>query len=236
MSEPLQLDQDDYHALLDADEYFGNVKVLSQRKGVTDSDIETALSTLLDKDDKIGACVIVIAPELVPDPSQTPAPRYFVRLGIQVIVQPLLADDATSGVLKTVEDVCERVRQIGHFRSFGRAGTFMFDGMEPIPVDPGKNSYGVFFKRVGGDSVVDRVATPVIGSVAAVGPATGWDLTLTCATSGAAIYYTIDGSEPTALAGTAYTVAFNVPTACTVRAAAVKAAFQQSETARLILS
>jgi len=237
VSEPIQQDQDDFHALLDADEFFSQIPVLNQRKGVTDSDIEVGLSTLNAKDGqtKIGGVLIVILPELQPDASQGPAARYFVRIAIQAIVQPSFADDATNGIQKTVEDLCERVRQVGHFRSFGRANTFMFDGMEPIAAGEGKNSYGIYFKRVGGDSQVAKVAKPVITSAPATLPALGNDVTLTVP-GGAAGYYTTDGSLPTALNGTLYAAPFNVPAAATVRAAAVQSGFQQSEPATLNLT
>ncbi len=209
--------------------------MLTQHKGVTERDIDVALSTLNEKGGKIGACLIVLMPELLPDPSETPAPRYFVRIGIQAIVQPLFADDPTSGAGVFVEQVTERTRQIGHNRRFGRSNSFMFDGMLPIPADPGKESYGIYFKRLGGDSVVARVATPGIASVVATLPATGWDVTVNVP-GGATGYYTTDGTLPTALNGTLYTTPFNVPAAATVRACAVQTGFQQSEPATLILT
>lgn len=234
-SDPLRQDQDDYFGLIRADEYFSDIKVLLQHKGVTESDIDVALSTLNEAGGKSGACVVIIMPELQPDSSQAPSARYFVRISIQVIVQPLLADDVASGVGKVAEQLAERVRQICHYRSHGRANTFMFDGMEPIPVEAGKNSYGVVFKRAGGDTQVVKVAKPGIASVAATGPATGWDVTVNVP-PGAAGYYTTDGTLPTVLNGTAYVGPFNVPAAAVVRAAAVQAGFQQSEPAQLNLS
>lgn len=234
-ADPLRQDQDDYFGLIDADEYFQDIRVLLQHKGVTESDIDVALSTLNEEGGKIGACVVVIMPELQPDASQSPSARYFVRIAIQVIVQPLLADDVTSGVGKVAEQLAERIRQICHFRSHGRANQFMFDGMEPINVEAGKTSYGINFKRKGGDNQVVKVASPGIGSVAATLPATGWDVTVNVP-AGATGYYTLDGTLPTAINGTAYVAPFNVPAAATVKAAAVQAGFQQSEPATLTLS
>ena len=67
----------------------------------------------------------------------------------------------------------------------------------------------------------DAVATPVIS------PKTGTytsaqEVTITCATDDAAIYYTTDGTDPTATTGTAYTEAFTVSETTTVKAIAVK--------------
>jgi hypothetical protein len=232
MPEPLQLDQDDYAALFGADAFFAHVRVLEQRKGVTESDIDVALSTLNERAGKLGACVVVLEPELQPDRAETPAARYFVRIAIQVIVQPLLADDPTTGVGLAVEEVCERVRQLGHARSFGRRNVFMFDGMEPIAVGGGRNSYLVFFRRLGGDSVVAKLAAPAIATDSAAAPA---EITLTVP-SGATGFYTLDGTLPTALNGTLYTAPFTVPAACTLRAAAVQEGYQQSDPAQLTLT
>lgn len=233
--DPLTLDQADYAALYDADPFFSQIKVLAQFKGVTENDIQVALSTLNERDGKIGAVLIVIMPELQPDTGQTPSPRYFVRIGLQVIAQPLLADDATSGVGLSAEQISERVRQIGQNRKFGRSNSFMFDGMEPLPVDEGKVSYGVYFRRAGGDAYVPRVATPALTSEVAVLPATGWTVTMTVP-PGATGWYTTDGTLPTELNGTEYTGPFNVPAAATVRASAVQTGFQQSEPVAIELS
>lgn len=53
-------------------------------------------------------------------------------------------------------------------------------------------------------------------------------VTLACATEGADIYYTLDGSEPTALA-TKYTAPFSVSATTTVKAIAIKSGLDNSE-------
>ena len=73
------------------------------------------------------------------------------------------------------------------------------------------------------------VATPVIN------PASGQyanpvDVTITCATEGAMIYYTLDGSDPT-FGNFVYTEPFQISTDCTVKARAMKADYQDSEIA-----
>ena len=47
-------------------------------------------------------------------------------------------------------------------------------------------------------------------------------VTINCATEGAVIYYTLDGTDPTAEAGTLYENPFTIAEACTVRAIGVK--------------
>lgn len=223
--EPLRQDQDDFAALISADSFCATTPVLSQHKGVTESDITEALAGLHVRAGKMGSCVVVLMPELKPDPSETPAARYDVRVGLQVIVQPLFADDPATGVRITAEQLAERVRQLCHSRSFGRPATFMFDGMDPLPSDPGKESYLVYFKRKGGDTYIPRVATPGLAGIAAYG---GYEITLNVPT-GATGYYTTNGTLPTPLA-LPYTGPFVVMGGATVRAAAVQTGCLQSET------
>ncbi len=83
-----------------------------------------------------------------------------------------------------------------------------------------------------------KVATPAIAAAAAISPATGSSVTLTCATGSAAIYYTTDGSYPSSANATAtlYSAPFNVPTAATLRAAAQLSGSQPSDVAQTSLT
>ena len=68
--------------------------------------------------------------------------------------------------------------------------------------------------------VMETVATPEF-SVASGAVNSGTEVTITCSTEGAKIYYTTDGSEPTA-SSTEYTAAISVTAAVTLKAIAVK--------------
>ena len=70
-----------------------------------------------------------------------------------------------------------------------------------------------------GEAPVVAVAKPVIAGETEFFDET--EVTITCATEGAAIYYTIDGTEPTATS-TAYTAAFKLTASATVKAIAIK--------------
>ena len=85
----------------------------------------------------------------------------------------------------------------------------------------------------------DPVMSPVISKQTVATPAfsvasgeinRGTEVTITCATEGAKIYYTKDGSEPTA-SGTAYTAAISVTEAVTLKAIAVKDGMNNSAVA-----
>ena len=78
-------------------------------------------------------------------------------------------------------------------------------------------------------AVMETVETPEF-SVASGAVNSGTEVTITCATEGAKIYYTTDGSEPTT-SSTEYTAAISVTTAVTLKAIAVKSGMNNSAVA-----
>ncbi|MCI6892041.1 MAG: chitobiase/beta-hexosaminidase C-terminal domain-containing protein, partial [Treponema sp.] len=74
--------------------------------------------------------------------------------------------------------------------------------------------------------VMETVATPAF-SVDSGAVNSGTEVTITCSTEGAKIYYTTDGSEPTA-SSTEYTAAISVTAAVTLKAIAVKSGMNDS--------
>ena len=78
-------------------------------------------------------------------------------------------------------------------------------------------------------AVMETVASPEF-SVASGAVNSGTEVTITCATEGAKIYYTTDGSEPTA-SSTEYTGAISVTEAVTLKAIAVKDGMNDSAVA-----
>ena len=82
----------------------------------------------------------------------------------------------------------------------------------------------------GGGSLTPVAATPVI-SPAGGAVLSGQKVTITDGTSGAAIYYTTDGSTPSATNGTLYGAPFAVTSAETVKAIAVASGYNNSAVA-----
>ena len=80
-----------------------------------------------------------------------------------------------------------------------------------------------------GTPVKGTVATPAF-SVASGEIVSGTEVTITCGTEGAKIYYTTDGTEPTA-ESTEYTAAISVTEAVTLKAIAVKSGMNDSAVA-----
>lgn len=75
---------------------------------------------------------------------------------------------------------------------------------------------------------VEQVATPVAATPPGV-VVSGTTVELACATDGATIYYTDDGTEPTAESGTEYTEVITITETVTIKAIAVKEGMTDSE-------
>ena len=73
--------------------------------------------------------------------------------------------------------------------------------------------------------------TPVISAESAAFDAASQEVTILCATEGATVYYTIDGSEPSAANGRVYKGPFNIYDSVTVKAIAVKNDWKDSAVA-----
>jgi hypothetical protein len=234
MSANLRQEQDDFAGRMAVDPYFSQIATFVQHKGVTENDIQTALAVLNQNGGKLGACVIVLMPVIVPDPKDGIGIEYFIQETLQVIEQPIFNLGPT-GTQKNAEEIAEYLRGLLRVFTTGLGGTYVFDGMEPIPRDAGQISYGVKFKRLSRDARPAKVATPILSSNSPSAPA---NVTITCATAGAGIWYTLDGTYPSSVnpSATHYTAPFNQGSACTVRAAAEYAGLQQSNISQLVLS
>ena len=73
--------------------------------------------------------------------------------------------------------------------------------------------------------------TPVISAESAAFDAASQEVTISCATEGATVYYTIDGSEPSEANGRVYRGPFNIYDSVTVKAIAVKEDWKESAVA-----
>lgn len=227
----LEQDQLDIYARIQNDPYFvAGVPVLLQLKGITERDVAQAISTANQSNGLVGSVVIVLMPTLLAQDPDAPGPRYNAVYKIQVIDWPVMRRQAVGGTEASADEISDRVREIVHRFTMGRGQSIYFGGMEPEIVPDGKVSYVLRFKRVGADAPPVSVASVGIAP-AGPGPAT---VTLTCATAGAAIWYTVDGSYPgsnrTACpTSTLYTGPFPVAAGVTVRAAGELTGYQQSQ-------
>ncbi|MDD2763486.1 MAG: chitobiase/beta-hexosaminidase C-terminal domain-containing protein [Opitutaceae bacterium] len=224
--DPIVLDQTDIAARLAADDFFADIPVILERKGITENDIEVALGSLNQQSGKAGAVAIVLMPSLRPAGPSAPGPEYRVAPAVQVIEMPLI-NLGDTGTGKFVEQIAARVRQLIHYWSPGRGYVFDFAGQDPINAREGLRSYAVNFLRLGQDDRGPKVGNVLISPDEGVAPV---EVTLSCPTAGAAMWYTLDGSAPTPSnpAAQLYAAPFNVATAATLRAAAFAAGLDAS--------
>lgn len=234
--ERLQLD---LAARLEADAYFADIGVHLMRPRAElgfvqiQESVDRLLGCVIKKAGKGGAAVMVLMPTLDSEATDSPAP--MTEAGVIVRVQELPVHNmGPNGTRKSAEDIALNVVRVLHLFHRGQ-GNVVYAARElltPSAEFAPKVTYDVRFAQKLALPAEAKVARVVLASAAAVSPATGWTVTLTCATSGAAIKYSTDGSYPTL----AYSAPFNVPAAATVRAVAGKVGLQQSDVSQLILS
>ena len=107
------------------------------------------------------------------------------------------------------------------------AGTF------PITVSGAADSDNYTFSYLNGTLTVSEkepVSTPVFSPASGTTFTSSQKITITCATEGAAIYFTTDGTEPTT-ASTLYNGAFTITATTTIKAIAVKEGMADSAVA-----
>jgi len=230
----IELDQEDLGARLQAFPAFSAIKVLIQRRGVIESDVESALESLNAKGGKTGAVIIVLMPELTPEARDSAGPRYYVRYSIQTIVWPVAALDPVGGAGYTAEELSEYIRQLIHYVQLGRGNVLIFDGQRPETVKAGRVCWVTSFRRLGVDQPIVKVAMPEIASAAVSG---ALEITLSCTppagqSYSADLYYTLDGSYPVPGGATSvlYSAPFLISSPCLLRVTAFASGdFQQSD-------
>lgn len=190
---PVSQLQADLYDILRQDATLAEVPILSESKGVTESDIENALSIVNEgPGGKIGAVVIVMMPLLdVPLPNP-PGPRFDLTMTIRVIENPLM-NRTTGGTELTAEDIMLQIAHVLHGRRVHPdIREFYMDAEAATPVNLSDNTvaYDLRLKAGFGLASPSRVSMPVFSGNASA-------LDIACNTPAASIYYTLDGSFPT---------------------------------------
>lgn len=222
MSASFETLQNDVAGYLNADPYFVDIPVLDVAKGVVESDVEQALKVFNSKASKVGTCVLVFMPSAKAPHANVSPPKLDLQIEVRVFESPLI-NRADGGCGKTAEAICAKIAALLHHWSAG-IGVLYCDSNFMAPVvekSPELAGYSLFFSTPILLDGVTKVAQPRITN------ATG-SITMTCATGGASIYYTTDGTFPDTDA-TLYSAPFSTPASGTlIRAVAHKASTSPS--------
>ncbi len=237
MSSILEIIQDDCADKLNSEDLFSTISVVAVRKLQIVSEIARRLPHLTVKNSKVGCGVLVGMPVIdVVDPN-VPGPQLEVRLPFRVQENPTI-NQGSGGTQKSAEEVALNILKIVHqFQLAGFVGFYGDKGaITPNTEFEGLVTYDVTLTGRLGTTPLTKCAMPTIAEATLT-------ITLACATSGAAIYYTADGTFPGSTnlvsnGGTAvlYTVPFAVTSGTVVRYAAFKTGLIGSDVGRAIIS
>lgn len=214
-------------ARLEADDYFVDVPVIVEEHGNLEAEMNRQMAVITAKGGKRGVAVIVL--QVIGDddfPNLQFGPMTL-RPAFQVLENVELNGSA-SGTGKSARKVARRIRDV--IKCAGMVGlvkNMQADKpcIEPVPMPKEMSgraqSYQVNFRCLEvSTEEMHQVATPQITGAA------GSTFTITCATSGASIYYTTDDSYPRA--GGATSVLYTAPVAVPVEGVTVRACAYKS--------
>jgi hypothetical protein len=190
-----------------ADPFFANVPVLTERIRDIESEIVRALGPLNEQGGKTGLVAILLTPTANVNFENLFGPFFDdIRIVVRIIENVPINQDANTGTNIPAADAAEKIcGLLHHFQPDSANGPIL--AQKPgitLGNDPNHLSYDCRFKTSGGlTAVPPQAATPVIAKTSGV-------ITLTCATAGAAVFYTLDGSNPMPRNGTFYTTPFTL--------------------------
>lgn len=227
--------QDDSYFRLLAAAYLQDVATIKERPGMTADEIKKLLGTLVSRSGKVGVCILVQRPIIVPE-SDNAAARSQIIQAFTVLEHPTI-NSGSQGTGKTAQEIAVEVFRLFHGAAASLPGQVFsgYPGGAIVPDDgfPGLNGWEVRLQSYAGLVGDPLTGTPLIDPDSGAGPQL---VTITCGDAGASIYYTLDGSAPTSgnPAATLYTVPFNVPAGSTVRSGAEVAGKRPSNVAEAL--
>lgn len=195
--------------------YFVDIELLRRQQTYVGDVLSNALAGISQKDGKAGACVIVGIPEVVTDAEQGQGGGLLkVRVPVEVVENELF-NRGEMGTGKFVDEIAATVYAAlkgVQWGSLDMTGPLFADASPIMPVKGEAGDANLHtMVRLGclwGLTFDARCAFPVISEVAAGTFALG------CATPGATVWYTMDGSYP--FAGNPQAQAFEEPVTISV--------------------
>lgn len=221
--------QSDLHGRLLADELLSDVPVLLETRGLTESDVATALTTLNERaDGKLGLVAIVLMPQ-VDTESTGGAPIFTVRPQVRVIETPLInRDEGGVGITNSMAGL-RIIHALHGYIAHGIAQqvTVADQAMAPAEGLPDGNvGVDVFFRMAGGVDLPRKVLTPRIEQ-------NGGQVSMHTGTASAEIRFTTDSvyPRPDADGSTLYTTPVTLDPGTLIRAVGYRAGFLASDAA-----
>lgn len=202
----------------------GLEKYIVRAPGLTDEEYAAAC----EADGKSGLAVLVLMPDVEMPNANSLTMRFEPVFTIRVRELPMINEGA-DGTGISAEQCALNIIKALHQRSAG-GNPFYADKkvIREVSGDTAGITYDVVFRSDASEAKRRFVAVPALSHAAPL-------VTMTCATSGAAIYYTTDGSFPDK-AGTLYAAPVgSLPTGTVIRAAAYKDGLSGSDVAEIEL-
>jgi Chitobiase/beta-hexosaminidase C-terminal domain len=217
---------------LQSDPLFAHVPVLTERIKDIESEISRALGPLNDQNGKTGLVAILLTPTASVNFENVFGPFFDdIKIVVRIIENVPINQDANTGTNIPAAEAAEKVcALLHHFQPDNANGpvTAQKPGIT-LGNDPNHLSYDCRFKTSGGlTAVLPQAAAPVITD-------TGGSVSIACATTGAAIFYTLDGKNPAPRNGTLYTAPFSPGNGVVLKTRAWLAGYLTSETSAQIL-
>jgi hypothetical protein len=189
--------QNDAAGRAQADEYFADITVITDRAKDISTEIAKALGMVTSRGGRLGVCVIVRQPVASDPHNNAPGGPMNVKVEFLTMENPVLNLSA-QGTGKHALAIARRLHLVfKHYVAQGIHAGFIPDEpcITPTEVDIAPVAYLTRFwtrEAAFGNAALLRVDTPVINPNGGEG---GVAVTITCATPGASIYYTLNGGE-----------------------------------------
>ena len=133
-------------ARIEAHAWFADLPVITEDKGNIENDIEVALGTLTEKQTKIGACIVLLAPlAKCPNPN-APGPIIEPLIVVSVVEDVTINQGATGTGKPALQIVEMLMRRIHHFNSTDANAAFVSDSVPYKLIKDAPLTYSVFFQ------------------------------------------------------------------------------------------
>jgi hypothetical protein len=215
-----------------ADPFFQYIAVLTEQTNDIESEFERALSATLVTGGKTGACVIIMTAEANAEFENVPGPLLDdVMITAQVLENVSVNRDPNgNGTGKLASDIAETVAALLHqfFPTSCNGPLVIRKPTIKLLPHPDYLAYSVNFQAKGEITyAMPQAAVPSIINNAG-------SISFICDTPGAAVFYTLDGSNPSPRSGTLALAPFTPGSNITIKARAWLAGYLGSETAILL--